>query len=156
VCQLKDSGLSESVWESDDGDRLAIDRIGALQRVPRPATFPTGDLRGILYALRLRIENAGGRAASFEGVRLQVVSAAAAVASAELLVELERLEPGERVDGWLVFELSDGAQPLRVEECGPGRSGSVWQVDITDPIEDRDVYRGRSDGALAARMSPPQ
>jgi hypothetical protein len=109
----------------------------------------------VLYALRLRIVNLGGRPASFEGVQLQVVSTGA-VAAAELLLELERVNPGERVDGWLVFELSAGELPDRVDLRDPGRSEQVWRVNITDGIEDRHVYAGRAGVRVAPRTKPPQ
>jgi hypothetical protein len=121
---------------------LAVGRIGALQRVSRPATFASGDPRGALYALRLRIENVGERPASFEGAQLRVVSAGVVAAAAELLLELEHLGPGERSDGWLVFELSDGELPEGVELDDDGDARRVWQADVTELIEDRQVYAG--------------
>jgi hypothetical protein len=109
----------------------------------------------VLYALRLRIVNLGGRPASFEGVQLQVVSTGEA-AAAELLLELEPLDPGERVDGWLVFELSGAELPQRVDLRDPGRSGQVWRVNITDRIEDRQVYAGRAGAPVAPLTKPSQ
>jgi hypothetical protein len=143
------------VWETGDGGRLAIGRIGALQRVSRPATYATGDPRGVLYALQLRIVNVGGCPASFEGAQLRVVSTEAASANAELLLELERLDARERVDGWLVFELPGGELPCRLELRGPGPSGDMWEVDITDPVEDRHVYAGRAGAPVASPTPPP-
>ena len=144
------------MWHRDDGGQLAIARTGAVQRVSRPATFATGDPRGALYALRLRIENIGYRPASFEGAQLSVVSAGGAAATAELLLELERLAPGERADGWLVFELPGGALPERVELYGPDGGQRVWQVGVTDAIEDRHVYTGSASAPGTAGTSPPE
>jgi hypothetical protein len=154
--ELETSGPSGDVRETGVGGPLAIGRIGALQRVSRPATYATGDPRGVLYALRLRIVNVGSRPASFADVQLQVVSIEGAVANAELLLELECLDPGDRLDGWLVFELPGGELPCRVDLRGPGPSGHMWQVDITDPIEDRHVYAGRAGARVPSRIPPPQ
>ena len=77
-------------------------------------------------------------------------------ATAELLLELDRLDPGERVDGWLVFELSGGERPDRVQLCGPAGSGPIWQVDITYPIENRHVYAGRVGTHLSTSTPRPQ
>jgi hypothetical protein len=132
------------VWRTATGGQLTVTPIGALQLVSRPATFGTGEPRGALYALRLLIANVGDRPALLEAVPTFVVRSGALTAAAELLLALDRLDVGQREEGWLVFELpmGDPARPLTLD--GGGRDRSVWQLDITATIENRRVYAGPS------------
>jgi hypothetical protein len=130
------------VWLTANDGQLTVTPIGALQRVSRPATFGSGEPRGALYAMRLLIDNVGDRAALLDGAPIFVVRSKAVTAQAELLLAPQRLDVGQRVEGWLVFELppDDPAERLRLDGCD--RGCSVWQLDITDTIEDRRVFAG--------------
>jgi hypothetical protein len=123
-----------------DGGRLVIATVGAVQRVGRPVTFPTGGLRRSLYALRLRIENVSAGPATVGDVEVLVVGTESAAVPAELLVELNRLGAGERAEGWLVFELPGEELPERVELTAANAVPRALRIELSRGIEHRHVY----------------